>query len=337
MKGVTVVFQRHSRFGVTLVEVLVSIGILAVLMALAAPAIQQARAVSARLRCINNLKQLALASHSFHDSHSHLPGQGLVRWTSSPQDAPGVISSWGLLLGYLGESNLAEKIDYRETAAAAYPVPGSPYNAELLKISLSVLQCPADSSRVGSTNYRTCQGIHPYSGANEAVNRGAYFSSGMVGRPAKFSLITDGLSNTALCSEKIVGDFDDAQYSPVRDVIDTNGPNLPNADAYRNLCDQLSVQPVTTHASSGGGTWLLNSNLYTWYNHVLTPNSRIPDCSTGGDLTTGAITVRSWHEGGASVALADGAVRFVSQEIDLLVWRSMGSRSGNEAQQYPSD
>jgi hypothetical protein len=88
------------------------------------------------------------------------------------------------------------------------------------------------------------------------------------------------------------------------------------------------------HWSWGGGSWLFSGFGNTWYNHVHAPNSRSPDCVMSragiGITTTGAHTARSHHSGGVHTALADGAVRFISDAIDLDLWRSLGTEDGGE-------
>jgi len=85
-----------------------------------------------------------------------------------------------------------------------------------------------------------------------------------------------------------------------------------------------------------GATWLVNGFSYTQYNHVLTPNSKTPDCNcVQYGLHRAAATARSWHPGGVHVAFADGHVRRISDSIDLQVWRAIASRSRGETVQIP--
>lgn len=322
------------RGAVSLVEVLIAVGILSLLLALALPAIQRARESARRIRCINNLKQLSQASDAFHAVHRSLPPTGFVRWHKAAEDYPGVISPWGQLLPYLENSPLHEQIDYSETAGQAYPAPGSTVNGALLQERLPVLECPSDDVPAGGTSYRVCQGIVP--GASSLGPgkpcRGAYFSAGGRRALATWARVTDGLSQTALCSEKIVGDGDQSVFMPAGDTLFvTYAGWFFEPDVVAHVCARLPATSTSPHSSYGGATWLLNGYAYTWYNHVLTPNSRTPDCTNaGGMVAQGATTARSWHPGGVNLAMADGAVRFVSENIDLQVWRAVGTRDGGE-------
>jgi prepilin-type processing-associated H-X9-DG protein len=89
------------------------------------------------------------------------------------------------------------------------------------------------------------------------------------------------------------------------------------------------LDPQWPHFSFGGTTWVLSGPSQTWYNHVLTPNSAIPDCAESVDWQ-GAFTARSLHPGGVNVLFADGSVRFTSSSIDLAVWRALGTINGGE-------
>lgn len=216
-----------------------------------------------------------------------------------------------------------------ETAEKAYPMPGSAVNAAVLPMRVSLLECPSDNVPPGATSYRVCLGSSPFVG--DRPNRGAYFSAGGGKGLASWTHIRDGLSNTVLCSEKIVGDFDEKAFVPFRDTLFVNVRDFRDPATAAAVCARLPASKTSPHSSFAGATWLLNGYAYTWYNHVLTPNSRSPDCTNGGYvLAQAATTARSWHGPGVNAAMADGAVRFVSESIDLQIWRALGTRSGAE-------
>jgi hypothetical protein len=90
---------------------------------------------------------------------------------------------------------------------------------------------------------------------------------------------------------------------------------------------------VASHYSFGGGTWLFGGYPHTAYNHVLAPNAATPDCTDAAVFdpnSHGAHTARSAHPGGVLVLLGDGAVRFVSNAVDLPLWRGLASINGKE-------
>lgn len=105
-----------------------------------------------------------------------------------------------------------------------------------------------------------------------------------------------------------------------------------------DACRRYAVPNPGEHDSYCGFTWLLGGFNHTWYNHILTPNAGVPDCTIGIFLAGGGhgiYTARSFHPGGVHVLFADGAVRFVGDSIDLAVWRGLCTRRGKEALSLP--
>ena len=154
----------------------------------------------------------------------------------------------------------------------------------------------------------------------------------MNGRAVSSSSFSDGLSNTALFSERVLGDQNPAGYDPFLDVFATGScpQGTPNLVTH---CRQAASPNPPFEYSFLGGSWLLGGWSHTWYNHVLTPNSTIPDCGYGPVAVDGGATVmtaRSFHDGGVNVAMADGAVRFVATTVDAGIWRAVGTRNGRE-------
>jgi hypothetical protein len=133
-------------------------------------------------------------------------------------------------------------------------------------------------------------------------------------------------------SERSVGDQNKSQYTPSRDVVLAVGGNLLLPDDAAQAC-QLTLPAVTRHASYAGASWLFGGYAHTCYNHVLTPNSRTPDCAAGGEVSAngpGAFTARSVHSGGVFVLLGDGSARFVSESINQDVWRALSTIDSGE-------
>lgn len=162
-------------------------------------------------------------------------------------------------------------------------------------------------------------------------------SAGMFGEgPRGARDITDGLSNTAAFSERVLGDNDSAIIGPgdfrrtiPQDVNQTTATLLTSCTSTANTGNHTSDMGI------GAGAWTYGTQNRTIYNHLFTPNSKIFDCSTNVSAVDGnnegaVITARSYHTGLVNMVLADGAVRSVSDGIDLVTWRSLGTRAGGE-------
>ena len=320
--------RSRSRRGFTLIELLVAMGVIGALIGLLGPAVQRARESARRLQCSTRLRDLALASHNFHEVHQTLPPQG--RHRVDEVRFPRRLSAWARLLPFLGHDTIHGQIDDRESGPTSHvQPPESTHNDHLLKLTVKEFVCPSERLRIGMCNYRVCEGSHP--DLAPPSQRGAYWGRGRSGRNCPLSAITDGLSNTVLCSEKIVGDYGPERFNVVGDTWDMERAwILTDADAWAALC-AAPPSLLPSHSSFGGATWLFSGKAYTVYNHVLPPNSPILDCTQQlDDLDQSATTARSWHTGGVNVAMADGAARFVSENVDLKVWRAVGTRAGNE-------
>jgi prepilin-type processing-associated H-X9-DG protein len=147
--------------------------------------------------------------------------------------------------------------------------------------------------------------------------------------------VHDGQSNTAFYSERLVGDGNSGRYTPWRDIAVYGDLHFYYPDDALQACAALTT--VRMHYSYSGHTWLIGTYSQTGYNHILPPNAAIPDCVDHwvGTLGQGAYTARSLHPGGVNVAFGDGAVKFVSETIDLKVWRAAGSCAGSETETIP--
>lgn len=333
--------RNDRRSALTLIEVLVAVGVMGLLAALLLPIILSAREASRRMQCLNNLRQLAQAVHNHVTVH-----QNQLPYTSTNgTDAQGKkllpsISPHRHLLPVLDQSVLYTNIDFHDmsiNAPGSPPAFSSPSHSQLLEIRVPVFLCPSDVQRPGATNYCANMGSGPgvYGPEAPAI---AGFHGNTAGafvhaRSTLVSEFRDGLSSTALFSERLIGDGDPEAYTAWTDFYYFEPTDISTADEAVQACSALA-DPEPAHASYSGWTWLFGGWNSTWYNHILTPNSPVPDCSAGGDEMAGggrgAYAARSFHRGGVNVALADGSCRFVSQQIDLLLWRALSTRTGGE-------
>ncbi len=308
---------RLARHGFTLIELLVVIAIIAILVALLLPAVQQAREAARRTQCKNNLKQLALAIHNYHDTHGCLP-------IADVDGSVNAVSAHARLLPYIEQSALYSRVDFN--------VPYDHVNNTVPRnTELPAFRCPSDPTSLpasigGRNNY--------YWNAGNGI---VMYATGAAGQPApngivyhnrriRFNDITDGLSNTAAMSEKITGDGNNGISTPKTDTFRPG--TYPNNAAEAILqCNAATVTDLSQQGYSNvGGPWLQQYHSTNQYNHVLPPNGRSCMFPPGRIATT----ANSQHTGGVQIALCDGSVRFVSENLDTGTWRSLGSADGGE-------
>lgn len=319
------------RKGFTLIELLVVIAIIAVLVALLLPAVQQAREAARRSSCKNNLKQIGLAVHGYHETNNLLPPSGqLVVGTAFTS-----YSAHARILPFVDQSNLYQLVAFN-TGYASQPT----VTAQRIPIYL----CPSevrDTAKVGTaptpTHYPVSYGASVGTWLAFDPNNGRW-GDGAYGINAKmsFASILDGLSNT-------IGFVEVKAYQPaIRNSGTPTGANVPppaNATDVAGYGGAFATDWSHTE-------WVNGEVLQTGVTTAFPPNKLIPYV-TGGqtydvDFTTQrlgnsltlqtylVVTSRSYHPGGVQVMLMDGSVRFVGNSTDQNVWRALGTRAGGE-------
>ena len=337
--------KRRLRHGFTLIELLVVIAIIAILIALLLPAVQQAREAARRTQCKSNLKQLGLALHNYHDAYAMLPPGRLV----TQVDGNGhCFSAYAHLLPYLDQGPLYQLIDFHSNPDVGFG------NGIPLATNLPVLLCPSDPFVILQPASATspASGVHNYplnTGTTFPVSprnpggvpvTGIFYENSSV----RFGGISDGLSNTVAISETVrsqlggPGNWDGV--SPTNGFALTqgndNGLTGPELTNYASQCHSAGLLLQQTR----GSKWLYGAPGHSMYNHLRVPNDRDVDCRGGiphSNKTDALwrtlshnITSHSRHTGGVHALLCDGSVRFVSENIDIGTWRSLGSRNGGE-------
>ncbi|GAA4434403.1 DUF1559 domain-containing protein [Bremerella cremea] len=336
-----------ARRAFTLVELLVVIAIIGVLIALLLPAVQQAREAARRMSCSNNMKQMGLAFHNYHDTYKTLPASSYLP-SGDPTSVYRSYSSLAMILPFVEQAQLFELVQQQSQNFR-----DNYYNIAAGRTKVSAFKCPSDREYPGD-----------YAGVNYAVSHGATtrFSrlasqngmfrgeGGATGDELAFKDVTDGLSNTLMVSEHLVGDAnDDALINgntsepifytggnpswdqfPTQAQIDAIGTAIPTGSAALGNDQQNSIN---------GRDWLSGLYTQTVLNTVAPPNWKYATCEFGSSGFAadrdGIYPPRSRHPGGVLVTAGDGSSRFVSETIDLPTWQYFGARNDGKPVQMP--
>ncbi|HWL09389.1 MAG TPA: DUF1559 domain-containing protein [Planctomicrobium sp.] len=338
--------------GFTLIELLVVIAIIAILVALLLPAVQQAREAARRSQCKNNLKQLGLALHNYHDTYQMFPIRSGGTHTGTHYNDIRLSGMVGLL-PYVDQSPLFQQISGSLTInTTTYPPMGPfPWTADYTPWTAKIpaFLCPSAGNNrladtIGDNHYFFCGGDSVDMGGRDNVNLGRN-PRGVFGyqMSSKIANITDGTSSTILMSERRI---------PVTttDLGNTKYGAHATASACRATATGASYSSSSNLGGWVGSRWPDGGVTYAAFNTILPPNS--PSCyfagTTNRDGDDGYHSAGSAHTGGAHVLMGDGAVRFVSDNIDsgnlgasprtadipgqspFGVWGALGSKNGGE-------
>ena len=325
--------MNHRRSAFTLIELLVVIAIIAVLIALLLPAVQSAREAARRAQCVNNLKQLGLAMHNYHDVNNALPlGRTLQAGTYRP------FSQFARILGYMEQKNVFDSMNFNLGSYDAA-------NVTSAATTINGFLCPSDVGAPippgqvlpgfgwAGINYRANEGtsVAMWYGADDVndVNNGLvlppnglFHSSQLI----KIADITDGTSNTAAFSEHVLGDFSNTVATDLSDTFQP-GTYPRNSDDAFKLCRATNINNLAMQGYSNvGAPWTYGYHSTTSYWHSGPPNSR--SCMFPPSRI--ATTANSRHPGGVNISMSDGSVRFVKSTVSVPTWRALGTRNGGE-------
>jgi prepilin-type N-terminal cleavage/methylation domain-containing protein/prepilin-type processing-associated H-X9-DG protein len=313
---------RRNAF--TLIELLVVIAIIAILIGLLLPAVQKVRDAAARMQCQNNLKQLGLAMHNYHSTYRKLP--------PARNPFPLVFSPTARLLPFVEQANLQKLIDFTQPpldfiGTGTNPNDNSSTNCPS-KLVVPLLVCPSDGdgrvpgSAYAGGNYVACVGTGTVAFGLIASGDGIFTQ-----KPMPLLAIRDGASNTVAFSETLMGTGQAATGSTPSDPAYEMWVIPGGADTMPTDCELAGAGGAWS--GKRGEKWIDGHYGSTLYNHYYLPNARNWDCGNGSN-NKGLTAARSNHGGGVNVVLADGAVRFVSEDVTLDNWRALATTRGGE-------
>jgi prepilin-type N-terminal cleavage/methylation domain-containing protein len=329
---------RKRRPGFTLIELLVVIAIIAILIGLLLPAVQKVREAAARMSCSNNMKQIGLALHNYHDTNGYLPpGASNDRAPYGTDRSNRWGSSWKVyILPYIEQGNLFNRWQFRGNSGYT-----NGNNMNLVnRVTIKPYRCPSsplpdfyarsyNSGRIlmlsSYTGVAGAASVAPARRITRCCGGGSGLSSasGTLYANSKVTLvgIADGTSNTIVVGEQ--------------------------SDHLRNTANQPITGSYTAITSQGPHGWTMG----TWESVSGAPNRRVFNVTTtrwpigrrglgnspanGTGHNTGAnIPYSSGHTGGAQMLIGDGSVRFMTAATPLATLRAMSTRANGEVVAY---
>lgn len=315
--------------GFTLVELLVVVAVIGVLVALLLPAVQAARGAARRVSCSNNIRQIGLALHNYHDTFRAFPPSATItrQTTFDPWSAQ------ARLLSFLEQANLEDHVDWNLDYRSQPLVP---------QTRVATYVCPSELN----DRPRATSGLTHYP-LNYCINLGTWFVYDPISQRGGNGLsypnsstdmasVTDGTSNTLAFAEV-------KAYSPY--FRDGGTPGAAHAPVPSSPAEVLAFGG-TFKSNSGHTEWVDGRAHQTGFTGTFPPNtvfafdsggktydvdfSSSREGKTTDQRTYAVVTSRGYHPGGVQVGLADGSSRFVADTINVIAWRALATRAGGE-------
>jgi prepilin-type N-terminal cleavage/methylation domain-containing protein/prepilin-type processing-associated H-X9-DG protein len=345
----------RNRNGFTLIELLVVIAIIAILIALLLPAVQAAREAARRIQCTNNMNQIGLGLHNYHDVNGSFPmgsGSGMHALPNTYM-AKECWSIHSAILPHIEQTPLYNAINFNWD-------PDPPQNATINLVQILAFICPSDPNAPvfqdqtsGNNCYFGCVGTTTDTLGSSTLDPGSIQNNssskttGLFGwqQSKSIATMTDGTSNTVAFAESTVGIVSEVRGQRLIGLVNVTFPagalqlnsfNNPTAvNAAINTCSAAWLPGGSGSPDiQRGDCWTQGAMCSTLFNTVVTPNGQSDEWTYCGTYGSGAcaniVNSDSYHPGGVNVLMADGSVRFIKDAINPLTWWGLGTISGSE-------
>jgi prepilin-type N-terminal cleavage/methylation domain-containing protein/prepilin-type processing-associated H-X9-DG protein len=344
----------------TLIELLVVIAIIAVLIALLLPAVQAAREAARRAQCVNNLKQMGLALHNYHQVNNVFPMGCTSGMYSLGVYAPKQnLSLHAALLPFLEQTQIYNAINFNWACEDSSTTLPYAINSTGTNAKIAAFCCPSDpnagmpdnNNTSNTNNYYGCVGTTlnwsqittSYAVTTPSINQP---STGLFTWQQSYGIqnATDGTSNTIMLAEGVVGN---QSVQPKSKPIGMTSVGIPGTvtallDGEQNIPAVLAALQTCSQAWLAGSSpdrqrgenWAHGCMDMTLFNTIATPNYNNGNWTNCSASTSGSLSnisnSNSYHPGGVNVAMADGHVQFIKSSVNQYTWMCLGTRANGE-------